>query len=153
MNLTKKLLVLLAIFCLLGSAVAVSAADADDGGWAGSQYDSVTDDGIPDGSIIEPDYNHMELGSAAGEPTGNETGDGFTDSPITDQHMEPESNSTDNSTDNSTGNATGEPVANETANANVTVVTPHNMLATGNPILALLTVGAVLGCYSILRRN
>ena len=120
MDLIKKFLILLAIFCVIGSAVAVSAADV-----GGDVYSDGTDDGLTDKPIIDPDYAHMEPGS----------------------------NQTDNATDNATGDAAGEPAANETANVTVNAATSHNMPATGNPILALLAVGAVLGGYGIIRRK
>ena len=119
----KKLLLLLAIFCIIGSAAVVSAADVnddqggyaginyqddmggwagsnyqDDGGWAGSQYNE-TNENQTDRPLIDPDYAHMEPGS------------------------------------NSTGNAAGGDV-NVTANA----ATSNAMLTTGNPILLLLAV-------------
>ncbi len=116
MDVIKKFFVLLAIFCVIGSAAAVCAADVGDdlgaqalnqsddfdGGWAGSQY--------------------------------NET--------------------LENATANAT-NATDVP-ANTTApvagNAN-NATAAHTMLATGNPILALLAVSAVLGGCAIYKRK
>ena len=40
MDIMKKFLILLAIFCIVGSAAAVSAADvsSNNDGWAGSNY-------------------------------------------------------------------------------------------------------------------
>lgn len=159
MNLSKKLLTLLAIFCVIASAGVVCAADAnsdvdgtylsavddmdgvgdnpdfegvdystDDGGWAGSQYNGNVENGHSGAPEIDPDYAHNE---AAGEPI-NATG-----------------NSTDNATTNTTGNATTQAVQNQTANATAA----HNMLATGNPILLLLGVTAVLGAGAALRRR
>ena len=59
MALMKKFLVLLAIFCIIGSVAAVSAADEsgdlggyvgsqyqDDGGWAGSQYNATLENAV-----------------------------------------------------------------------------------------------------------
>ncbi|WP_407410234.1 hypothetical protein [Methanobrevibacter sp.] len=158
MNITKKLLTLLAIFCVIASAGAVCAADANadidgtylsavddmvgvgdhpdfddiddayDGGWAGGQYNGNMEDGHPGAPEIDPDYAHDE---AAGEPI-NASG-----------------NATNNLTANTTGNATAQAVQNQTANA----TSAHNMLATGNPILLLLGVTAVLGAGAVLRRK
>nr|WP_295159669.1 hypothetical protein [uncultured Methanobrevibacter sp.] len=155
MNITKKLLTLLAIFCVIASAGAVCAADADmdgtylsavddmgvgdhpdfddiddayDGGWAGSQYNGNVENGHPGAPEIDPDYAHDE---AAGEPT-NATG-----------------NATDNATANTTANTTAQAVQNQTANATAA----HHMLATGNPILLLLGVTTVLGAGAVLRKR
>ena len=124
MDISKKLLSLLAIFCVIASAGVVCAADADidsgndvmgyaadDSGWAGSQYD----DG-EQGGWAGSQYNETLENAAAGEPS----------------------------------NATADSVAqNMTANA----TSSHTMLSTGNPILALFAVSAVLGGYAVLRRK
>ena len=117
MDSSKKILAILAIFCVLASAGAVCAADdfgsfgfgyADDNsGYAGSQYNETLENATA---------------NAAGEPT--------------------------NAT-NTTAQAAGEPV-NET---NATAGTTHSMLATGNPILILLAVIAVLGGYAAFKRK
>ena len=138
MDLTKKLLVLLAVFCLIASAGAVCAADnvtgdvdpQDISGVAGSQYqdeagvgnhndfDIDGDDSHPTAPEIDPDYAHHEPGST-------------------------------NATGNSTAHAAGEPT-NTTGNTTAA----HTMHATGNPILLLLGVSAVLGgCGVALRRK
>ena len=138
MNLTKKLLTLLAIFCVIASATAVCAADdggyagsqyedggyagsqyQDDGGWAGSQYNE-SEEGITDKPLIDPDYAHMD--PAAGAPDDNET-----------------ANATD--------------VVSEDAASDATGSASHTMPATGNPILALLAVGAVLGGAAVIGRK
>ena len=154
----KKLLTILAIFCVIASAGVVCAEDAHadvydgtylgvsdgvdgvgdhndfddvadyDGGYAGSQYNGNVENGHPGSLEIDPDYAHNE---AAGEPN-NATG-----------------NSTGNATGNVTGNATANAVQNSTANA----TSSHNMHATGNPILLLLGVTAVLGGGAVLRRK
>ncbi len=159
MNLSKKLLTLLAIFCVIASAGVACAADANsdvdgtylsatddmgeigdqadfddvdyttnDGGWAGSQYNGNVENGHQGAPEIDPDYAHNE---AAGEPI-NATG-----------------NSTDNATSNTTGNATAQVAQNTTTNA----TSSSNMLATGNPVLLLLGVTAVLGAGAVLRRK
>ena len=120
----KKLLTLLAIFCVIASAGAVCAEDVSPDGWAGSQYQ---DEGGYAGSQYQDDggwagsqYNET-VENAAGEP-GNLTtvSAGFENTAI-----------------------------NDTANA----TSFHTMLATGNPILALFAVCAVLGGYTVIRRK
>ena len=96
----------------------------DDGGWAGSQYNGNVENGHSGAPEIDPDYAHNE---AAGEPI----------------------NATGNSTGNSTGNATAQVAQNQTANT----TSAHTMLATGNPILLLLGVTAVLGAGAVLRKR
>lgn len=100
----------------------------NDGGWAGSQYNGNVENGHQGAPEIDPDYAHNE---AAGEPI-NATG-----------------NATDNATTNVTGNATAQVAQNQTANA----TSAHTMLATGNPILLLLGVTAVLGAGAVLRKR
>ena len=124
MDLSKKILAILAIFCVLVSAGAVCAADDfgqlgsnyadDDSGYAGSNYE----DGGYAGS------NYQDDGGWAGSQY-NET------------------------LENATANAAGEP----TNATNATVGSVHSMLATGNPILILLAVGAVLGGYVVFKRK
>jgi LPXTG-motif cell wall-anchored protein len=141
MNLSKKLLTLLAIFCVIASAGVVCAADNDggyvgidyvddmgdyagsqydDGGWAGSQYE----DGGYAGS------NYQDDGGWAGSQY-NETAE--------------------NAAANQTAPAAGEPTGTTNMTANAT--SSHTMLATGNPILILLGVSAVLGGAAVLRRK
>lgn len=128
MNISKKLLALLAIFCIIASAGVVCAADnGTDDGWAGSQYNETCVD-HEGGPYIDPDYAHHE--PAAGEPT-NSTG-----------------NST-NATGNSTGHAAGE-LSNNTTNK---TANPYKLPATGNPVLVLLGVSAILGGCAALRRK
>ena len=137
MNISKKLLTLLAIFCVIASAGVVCAADADidsgndvmgyaadDSGWAGSQYNE-TDQGGWAGS----QYNEDEQGGWAGSQYNETLGNAAAGEP---------------------SNATADSVAqNMTANA----TSSHTMLSTGNPILALFAVSAVLGGYAVLRRK
>lgn len=117
MNLKNNIFAILAIFCVILSACAVSAAD---------HGNLMTDDGYLDdsedghnGAIIPPDTNHNE--AAMMNATGNAT-------------------------------AAGENVQNATGNATNATAT-STMPATGNPIIALLAVGAVLGGYTVLRRK
>ena len=167
MDIMKKFLILLAIFCIIGSAAAVSAADVYDdqggylaandegvdevygsqsqddlGGYAGSNYQ---DDGGWAGSQYQDD------GGWAGSQY-NESNEGSTDRPLIDPdyaHMEPGSNSTGNAT-NDTAPVTGNATVNPT---NASAAVSHTMLSTGNPILALFAVCAVLGGYTVLRRK
>ena len=127
MDVMKKFFVLLAIFCVIGSAATVCAADVGDdlgaqalnqsddfdGGWAGSQYQD-------DGGWAGSQYNET-LENATANATN---------------------------TTNDTANTAAPVVANQT---NATA--PHTMLATGNPILALFAVSAVLGGYTVLKRK
>ena len=136
MDLNKKLLALLAIFCVIVSASAVCAADND--GYAGSNYQDTN--GVSDvgnGTAIDGNQDALEPG--AGLPLENQTNN------VT-------ANTTDNATGNTTGNATNNVTANATSNStNATSI--QNMLATGNPIIALLAVGAIAGGYAVIRRN
>ena len=136
----KKFFVLLAIFCVIGSAAAVCAADVSDdfdsqalgqsddfdGGWAGSQYE----DGGWAGSQYQDDGGWA--GSQYNETLENATANATNTTNIT----------------NDTADTTAPVVANQT---NATA--PHTMLATGNPILALLAVSAVLGGCAIYKRK
>ena len=146
----KKFLVLLAIFCILGSAAAVSATDMNDdfsvqdaGQYQGdvNGYDAGQDDGGYAGSQYQDD------GGWAGSQY-NESQEELTGRPIIDPdyaHMEPAAGAPVNET----GNATDAVAQNDTANA----TSPHAMLPTGNPILALLAVGAVLGCAGVMTKK
>ena len=133
MDLIKKFFVLIAIFCVIGSASAVCAADVsdgvaalsesqyqDEGGWAGSQYQ---DEGGWAGSQYNETENNVYSTTNTTNTTANET--------------------------NETANESAPEVAETTGNATV----PHSMVATGNPIFALLGVSALLGGYTILRRK
>ncbi len=135
MDLRKKLLTLLAIFCVIASAGVVCAADvgadggnlgidyADEGGYAGSQYQ---DEGGYNGS----QYNETaENGGWAGSQY-NETAEN--------------------------GNATAQYAAGEPTNTteNVTNATTSQMLSTGNPVLLIIGAAAVLGgCGVALRKR
>ena len=165
MNPIKKVLVLFALLCVIGSAAAVSAEDiGSEGGYAGSNYEGA--DGVsesqynPDDQLVgdeagevpdtespahenpeflPPDWNHDE--HAAGEPENETAGNQTNTTDVTDTQAS--QTVLDNVTSSVTGNSTG----NATANA------PHSMLETGNPILALLAVGAVLGSAAVIRRK
>ena len=143
MDLSKKLLTLLAIFCVIASAGVVCAEDVgsdgldtygvDEGGYAGSQYD--LDD---QGGYAGSQYNETEEGGYAGSQYQDDGGWAGS------QYNE------------TVENAAGEPVdatAPVDANATGNATAPHTMLATGNPIIALFAVFAVLGGYAVLRRK
>lgn len=134
MDFNISLFAILVIFCVIVSAGAVCAVDGD--GYAGSNYvdDSglsddfnYTDDGLTDRPLIDPDAGHME--GAAGEPI----------------------NQTANATAPVAGNATANVAGNTTGNT--TNATASHMPATGNPILILLAVTAVLGGAAVIRRK
>jgi hypothetical protein len=150
MDLSKKILTLLVICCVIASATAVCAADVntgngynatsdingvsesqyqDNGGWAGSQYQ---DKGGWAGS------QYQDEGGWAGSQY-NETLENGTHVPSA------------GAPNNATSNTTGSVAQNTTSNA--TAPTPHNMLATGNPIVMLLGVTAIIGGYAVLKRK
>ena len=132
MKLKNKIFAILAIFCLIASACAVSAANETNSTYTDGMYngyptethdinnatDNTSDldaEAIHDSMILPPDYAHSEMNAT-----------------------------------NATGHAAGENItATNTTNATQT----HTMPATGNPILALLAVSAVLGGAGILRRK
>ena len=139
MNFNKKLLTLLAIFCVIASAGFVCAAD-----------DASSQDGIVLGeSINEPanlgsdagqnDVNQSTLEPGAGLPLENQTG--------------PVGNATGNETGNITGNTTANVTANATGNTTGNATVPQHLLATGNPIIALFAVSAIMGSYAVIKRN
>ena len=155
MDFRKKLLTLLAIFCVIASAGVVCAADAsadgnlgidyaDEGGWAGSQYQ---DDGYAgsqyqdDGGWAGSQYNESEEnGGYAGSQYQDDGGWAGS------QYNETAEN----------GNATSQFGAGEPTNTtgNTTNATTSKMLATGNPILLIIGATAILGgCGVALRKR
>ena len=157
MDISKKLLALL-VFCVIASAATVCAADVDggngndvvgqadvdggsgndavgqaddNGGWAGSQYNQ-DDQGRYDGS----QYNQDEQGGYAGSQY-NETSEHAAGEPTNTTADAPVNETADTAAQNMTANATSS----------------HKMLETGNPILALFAVGAVLGAYAVYKRE
>lgn len=148
MDLSKKIFAILAIFCVLASAGAVCATDnfgyADDmGGYIGSDYSDNVGYAADDSGYAVNNYQD-DTGYAADDS-------GYAGS----QYNETLENATANAAGeptnatNTTAQAAGEPV-NET---NATAGTTHTMLATGNPILILLAVIAVLGGYAAFKRK
>ena len=141
MDFNKKLLSILAIFCIIASAGIVCAADSN--GYAGSNY---LDNNGFSGSQYYGNYDGGYAGS--NYYNNSEPGNGL---PLENQTNPYAGNATHDVAGNATGNATGE-VTNNTA-GNATNGTSHNMLSTGNPILILLAVIAVIGGATVLRRK
>lgn len=145
MDITKKLLTLLAIFCVIASAGVVCAADAGNhSNWVGINHENIS--GVPeshymgsndrstDTSIIN--HNVTPVPHAAGEPVENESAsNGTVEGAIGSNSVS--QNASANGTGNDTGNATTYPT----------------MQTTGNPILGLLAVGAILGGATIINRK
>ena len=133
MDLIKKFFVLIAIFCVIGSASAVCATNVSDdfAALGESQYQD-------DGALASSQYQD-EDGWAGSQY--NETGNNV------DNAVD-----TANTTVNVTNDTANESVPEIAENAGNTTV-PHAMFATGHPILALLGVSALLGGYTILRKK
>ncbi|WP_407377090.1 hypothetical protein [Methanobrevibacter sp.] len=163
MNLSKKLLTLLAIFCVIASAGVACAAD--NSGFTGSNYaddlavDDVSqyDSGVDDISYNgDDDVSQYDSGVDDIRYDGGYAGSQYQDDGgwAGSQYNETLENQTaaNQTADNAT-NATAPVEANTTANATNATGALHTMLATGNPILVLLAVGAVLGGAAVLRRK
>ena len=153
MELKNTIFAILAIFCVVLSACAVSATD-DISDNANDYYLDGSHDGH-DGLIIPPDYNHDE---AAQHAAGGDRYDNGV--PYHDDGTDPTANATGNVTGNVIGNTTGNVTGNVTGHAagatvtaNATNATATHMPATGNPIVALLAVCALVGGYTVLRRK
>ena len=143
MNISKKLLTLLAIFCVIASAGAAFAADAygdigydelsytdDIGEWVGSHSDDNQT------GWAGSQYNENDQGGYAGSQY-NETSEHAAGEPASTTADAPVNETADTAAQNMTANATSS----------------HKMLETGNPILALFAVGAVLGAYAVYKRE
>ena len=151
MVISKKLLTLLAIFCVIASAGAACAADAygdagydelgyadDIGEWVGSQYSDDNQTGWAGSQ-----YNDTDQGGYAGSQYNEDDQGGYAGS----QYNETLENAAANA-------AAGEPVSDSVSqNMTANATSSHTMLETGNPILALLAVGAVLGSCAVLKRK
>ena len=151
MDITKKLLTLLAIFCVIASAGVVCAEDVSQDGYAGSNYD------MDQAGYAGSSYD-MDQGGYAGSNYDMDQG-GYAGSQYAAGEMGGYAGSQYSQT---AENATGEPVnetvtapqdVNATGNVTGNATAPHTMLATGNPILALLAVGAVLGGAAVITRR
>ena len=151
MAISRKLLTLLAIFCVIASAGIVCAADQ--GGYAGSNYQDMN--GVSGSQYYVNNGDNLEPG--AGLPLENQTGY----VPL-DNNGNPITNATANTTvasaaGNPTGNATGNTtanttVANATGNTTANATALSSMLATGNPIMILFALIAFIGGYGAIRR-
>ena len=143
MELKNTIVAILAIFCVVFSACAVCAADDVSGNFTADEAQTVYDE-----MILPPDYAHDESATgqaAGGDVDGNETHNSMVLPPDYAHDEAAMMNAT-----NATGHAAGENTANATNNATASA---HTMPATGNPILALLAVGAVLGGACVLKRK
>ena len=163
----KKILAILAIFCVLVSAGAVCAADdfgqlgsnyADDSGYVGSNYQDY-DDGIADSDSGYVGSNYQDYDDGIADDDSDYAGSNYQDDGgwAGSQYNE--------TLENATAQAAGEPTnatnatnitaqaAGEPTNATNATGSVHSMLATGNPILILLVVAAVLGGYVVYKRR
>ncbi len=146
----KKNIAILAIFCVLVSAGAVCAADdfgqlgsnyADDSGYVGSNYQDY-DDGIADSDSGYVGSNYQDYDDGIADDDSDYAGSNYQDDGgwAGSQYNE--------TLENATAQAAGEPTNATNATGSV-----HSMLATGNPILILLVVAAVLGGYVVYKRR
>ena len=139
MELKNTIFAILAVFCVVLSACAVSAADDVTGDFNATDSQEIHDD-----MILPPDYAHDEAQNqaAGGDVDGEETHNSMILPP---DYAHSEMNAT-----NATAYAAGESVTSGNVTNSTAAQTMH---ATGNPILALLAVGAVLGGAAVIRRK
>ena len=138
MDISKKLLALLVLFCVIASAGAACAADA----YGDSGYDEL---GYADdiGEWVDSPYSDDNQTGWAGSQYNEDEQGGYAGS----QYNETLENAAANA-------AAGEPVSDSVSqNMTANATSSHTMLETGNPILALLAVGAVLGSCAVLKRK
>ena len=137
----KKLLVLLAIFCIISSA-AVACVCATDADYAESNHQDMNGiDGNQYDHAIIGDENSTAPAEDAGLSPENQT------NPLIGNET---GNATDNATAHEAGNTTGADIQNATGNATPTT---NGMPSTGNPIIALLAVSALIGSYAVIKRE
>ena len=138
----KKLLVLMAIFCVVISVGAVSAVDGDE---------PIADEGS-DEPVATPD-DEEDLGGYAGSNYEDQDVNTQTEDNVTEFGTDG-ANATGNYTGNTTINATGN-VTNVTANNNATGNNTilHQLLNTGTPIIILIIVGAIIGVFGFKRKQ
>ena len=105
--------------------------DNDQGGYAGSQYNQ-----DEQGGYAGSQYDVDDQGGYAGSQY-NETSEHAAGEPVNTTADAPVNETADTAAQNMTANATSS----------------HKMLETGNPILALFAVGAVLGAYAVYKRE
>ena len=130
----KLLLTLLAIFCVIASAGAACAADA----YGDTGYDELSyADDI--GEWVDSPYSDDNQTGWAGSQYNEDEQGGYAGS----QYNETLENA-----------AAGEPVSDSVSqNMTANATSSHTMLETGNPILALFAVGAVLGSCAVFKRK
>ena len=126
MDFSKKLLVLLAIFCVIASAGLVCAEESDGGGYAGSQYQ---DEGGYAGSQYQDDGGWA--GSQYNETLENATA----------------------AANQTAQNGTSQVTENTTASAPANTTTPFGMLATGIPIILVAVIVVIAAGVLISRRK
>ena len=149
MDLKISILAILAVLCVVFAAAAVSATDDVD------QSVDYYIDGYQDGhngEIIPPDNSHDEAQHAAGGDyylDGSEDGHNGTIIPPDAGHNEAKMLNQSANASGEMPNSVNATVQNQTSNATAT----HKMPATGNPVIALLAVSALLGGYTVLRRK
>ena len=162
MDYLKKFLIILAIFCVIGSAAAVSADDIglhdstnaeykydDMNVVSGSQYNP-DDQGLGQDAAVEHDTSFVPDGNPEVPiPEGNNTGHAAGEPDTQAAQNQTASNATATDTPAETQASENLNMTNGTGNA----TSSHGMLATGNPILALLAVGAVLGSVAVIKRK
>ena len=144
MNLNKKILTLLAIFCIIASAGLAFAADQD--GYAGINYED--SNGVSGSQYYVNEANQTTLEPGAGLPLENQTGYVPLDANGNPIHNATNINGTGNATSNATAHTTGN-VTHQTNNATAA----HTLPATGNPIVALLVVSSLIGGYAVTKRK
>ena len=129
------------IFCVIFSVCEVSAADGDDVMGFNDTHDDIGDDyPYDDVEVDESGMNDLF--------DGNQRSLNMTDSPNLNDTAQYH---TAVNTTNATAHAAGSNVLNTTNASNATAI--HSLPATGNPIIALFAVAAVLGGYTVLRRK
>ena len=147
MELRNTIFAILAVFCVVLSACAVSAADEGTGDF------NVTDgQDTHDSMVLPPDYAHDEdqYQAAGGDVVDGEETHNSMILPPDYAHSENATANATNTTSDAVGNAAGE---NVTSGNTTNATASHTMPVTGNPIIALFSVFAVLGGYAVLRRK
>jgi hypothetical protein len=147
MDLKISILAILAVLCVLLAACAVSATDDVD--QSGDYYF--------DGYQHDHDGDFIPLGSTNDGSQQAAGGDYYLDG-SEDGHngtiIPPDAGHNEQKMLNQTAQAAGEmPNTNSTNVSTHNASTTHTMPATGNPIIALLAVSALLGGYTTLKRK
>ena len=141
MEFKSKLFAIMIIFCVIFSVCAVSAADGDDVMGFNDTHDDIGDDyPYDDVEVDESGMNDLF--------DGTQRSLNMTDSPNLNDTAQ---NQTAVNTTNAPAHAAGSNVLNTTNATNATAI--HSLPATGNPLIALLAVCAVLGGASLYRKK